>query len=269
VKDAAERTKRIGMGEYDIEPVRPSGIREMDELSRGVEELGRSLAGQEKLRRRLTSDIAHELRTPLTAARTQMEAMADGVLEASSERLALCVSELERLGGLVKSVEALARIEGDAIAPRLEETDMTEFLSAVLDSFETMFARDGISLARQLAPGVTARIDRERFRHVTDNLLSNALRYTLAGGSVTVRLYVRDNSVIIEVEDTGMGIAEEDLPHIFERFYRTDESRARVTGGRGVGLAIAKAEAEAHGGTISVTSRRGEGSRFSVTLPEA
>ena len=269
VVKAVERTDRIRRGEYDLDPVRPTGIREMDALSRGVEELGRSLAGQERLRRRLMVDIAHELRTPLTAARTQIEAMADGVLEASPERLAICVSEMERLGGLIEAVESLTRLEGEALAVRPEPTDMAVFLSSVLDAFAPLFDRGGVALRRELAPDVTAAIDPERFRHVVDNLLSNALRYTPQGGSVTLRLLAREGGAVVEVEDTGPGISEADLPHIFERFYRTDASRARVSGGRGVGLAIARAAVEAHDGSISAASQPGRGSRFTVTLPPA
>ncbi len=275
VVKAVERTRRISRGEYELEPVSPTGIREMDALSRGVEELGRSLAGQEKLRQRLMVDIAHELRTPLTVVRTQIEAIADGVWEASPERLASCVAEMERLSGLIEDVESLTRLEGDTLALHPEETDMAAFLAPALDAFAPLFERAGIALHRELAAGLAAVIDPDRFRHVIDNLLSNALRYTPAGGDVAVRLLARDESVIIEVEDTGIGISEEDLPHVFERFYRADESRARVTGGRGVGLAIVKATVEAHGGTISVTSphsglpagQHGRGSCFTVTLP--
>ncbi|MBQ9565897.1 MAG: hypothetical protein IJU98_09955 [Synergistaceae bacterium] len=269
VAEAVERTRRVSRGEYELGPASPSGIREMDALSQGVEEMGRSLAGQEKLRRRLMVDIAHELRTPLTVVRTQIEAIADGVWEATPERLALCVSEMERLGGLIEDVESLTRLEGDALALHMEETDMNVFLSPVLDAFAPLFERANVEFRRDLVEGISARIDRDRFRHVVDNLLSNALRYTPAGGSVTARLFARESHVLIEVEDTGIGIASVDLPHVFERFYRTDESRARVTGGRGVGLAIARATVEAHGGTISVTSQSGEGSRFTVALPVA
>ncbi|MBR1673271.1 MAG: hypothetical protein IJ702_10125 [Fretibacterium sp.] len=266
VVKALERTRRISRGEYELEPVRPTGIREMDALSRGVEELGRSLAGQERLRRRLMVDIAHELRTPLTVVRTQIEAIADGIWEASPERLSTCVSEMERLSGLIEDVESLTRLEGDALALHPEEMDMALFLDPVLDAFAPVFERGGVELHRELAHGLVVEIDPDRFRHVIDNLLSNALRYTSAGGRVEVRLFPRGKDVVIEVEDTGIGIAPSDLPHVFERFYRADESRARVTGGRGVGLAIAKATVEAHGGNISVSSQRGQGSCFSLTL---
>ena len=264
---AIERTKSIAQGDYDIhEESRPVGIRELDALTRGVEDLGRSLAGQEKLRRRLMVDVAHELRTPLTVTRTQIEAIADGILEPTPERLSLCVDGMKRLGDLIGNVEALSRIEGENLAVYAEPTDMKRFLGAVTESFMPMFAKEGITLTCEL-DDVTCEIDRDKFRHATDNLLSNALRYTDKGGSVKVKLYERGNDVVIEVSDTGIGISPEDLPNIFERFWRADESRARVTGGSGVGLAIVKATVEAHGGKISASSVKGEGTCFTITLP--
>ncbi|WP_299299482.1 ATP-binding protein [uncultured Fretibacterium sp.] len=264
---AAERARRISRGEYELEPEPPSGIREMDMLSRGVEELGRSLAGQERLRKRLMTDIAHELRTPLTVVRSQVEAVADGVWEVTPERLALCAAEIERLSDLIGEVESLTRLEGEILSVRLRDTDLAAFLNTVLDTSEPLFARSGVTLHRSLEGNVRANVDSERFRSVIDNLLSNALRYSEAGGRVEVRLRSRDGSAVVEVEDAGTGIDAADLPHVFDRFYRADAARARATGGRGIGLAIAKAAVEAHGGTIEVSSRLGEGSRFTVKLP--
>ncbi len=267
VARAVERTKRICRREYDLKPAKPSGIREMDDLTRGVEELGRSLAEQERLLQRLMTDVVHELRTPLTVVRTQIEAIADGVWEASPERLALCVSEMERLSGLIRDVESVTRMEGDAVTIKPEPVDLSTFLSSVLDAFRPLFERTGVALRRCLAPSLCAEVDEDRFRHVMDNLLSNALRYTPKGGWVEVRLLRREGEAVIEVQDSGSGISPQDLPHVFDRFYRTDESRARVTGGRGVGLSIARAVTEAHGGTISVESESGVGSCFTVMLP--
>ena len=146
-----------------------------------------------------------------------------------------------------------------------EITDMREFLGNVVESFSPVFAKSGITLKAELED-VTCEIDREQFRHVTDNLLSNALRYTDAGGTVSLRLYADNDEAVIEIADTGIGISPEDLPNIFERFWRADESRTRITGGSGVGLAIVKATVEAHGGKISAVSKKGEGTCFTVRL---
>ncbi len=264
---AAERARSISRGEYETRPEKPSGIREMDALSESVEELGRSLDGQEKLRKRLMIDIAHELRTPLTVIRSQLEALADGVWEASPERLGLCVAEIERLSELISEVERLSDLEGETLSLQTEIKDLGALLAAIIESFRQLFARSGIALTGRLAENVRISIDPGRFRHVIENLLSNALRYTGPGGTVEVRLDTLGESARIEVEDSGAGIAPSDLPHIFDRFYRSDASRTRGTGGRGVGLAIAKASIEAHGGSISVRSTPGKGSVFTVLLP--
>ena len=266
VINAIERTKDIARGDYDVHgESKPVGIRELDALTRGVEDLGRSLSGQEKLRRRLMTDVAHELRTPLTVTRTQIEAIADGILEPTPERLTLCVNEMTRLADLIGNIDVLSRIEGDTLRLNLEVTDMKKFLAYVIESFNPVFTKAGINLSSELE-NVKCEIDREKFRHVIDNLLSNALRYTDKNGNVKLRLYARDKEAVIEVADTGIGISPEDLPNIFERFWRADESRARVTGGSGVGLAIVKATVEAHGGKISAVSKKGEGTCFTVSL---
>ena len=268
VIQAIDRTKSISRGEYDSDEKFPAvGIRELDALTKGVEDLGRSLAAQEKLRRRLMVDVAHELRTPLTVTRTQIEAIADGILEPTPERLNLCVSEMQRLADLIGNIDVLTRLEGETITLHTENTDMRKFLEPVIESFGPVFEKSGITISGSLEKNCMCEIDRDNFRHVIDNLLSNALRYTDEGGRVDVMLSRQAKSIVIQVKDSGIGIAAKDLPNIFERFYRADESRARVTGGSGVGLAIVKASVEAHGGKITVESEKGEGSTFTITLP--
>ena len=264
-----ERTKKIAKGDYDSsEKIPPVGILELDDLTKGVENLAHSLAGQEKLRRRLMVDVAHELRTPLTVVRTQIEAVADGILEPGPERLELCLNEIKRLGGLIENVEKLTRLEGETLEIHTEKTDMKNYLEPVLETWKPVFEKSGINFSFELEKNLFCEIDRNKFRHVIDNLLSNALRYTNSGGSVKVNLKNSSEKIFIEVSDTGIGISEKDLPNIFERFYRADESRARVTGGSGVGLAIVKATVEAHNGTITAESVKSEGSSFKIILPK-
>ena len=264
-----DRTKKISKGDYDVEKISSVGISELDDLTKGVENLARSLAAQEKLRQRLMVDVAHELRTPLTVVRTQIEAIEDGILEPTPERLRLCLNEIKRLGGLIENVESLTRLEGETIELHIEKTEMKNYLAPVLETFMPVFERAKIKFSFELEENLFCDIDRYKFRHVVDNLLSNALRYTNSGGNVETKLYGADDKVYIEVRDTGIGISEKDLPNIFERFYRADESRARVTGGSGVGLAIVKASVEAHNGKITAQSVKGEGSVFKIVLPKS
>ncbi len=264
----AERARRISGGEYEIDPDRPSGIREMDTLSESVAELGRSLSGQERLRKRLMTDIAHELRTPLTIIKSQLEAFADGVWDASPPRLDACVAEIDRLSELISEVEQLTNLEGEGLVLRMERENLGLWLKNILESFVPLFTKADIELTWRLSEKITVDIDTSRFRHVIENLLSNAQRYTEAGGKVELRLDTLDGNARIQVEDTGTGIKPADLPHIFDRFYRTDAARSRGVGGRGVGLAIAKAAVEAHGGSIAVQSENGKGTLFTVTLPK-
>ena len=261
-----------------MEPEKASGIRELDALTEGVDRLGRSLAEQERLRKRLMTDVAHELRTPTAVVKAQLEAMADGVWDPSPERLALCVAEVDRLSDLIAEVEQVAILEGDAAELRREPLRLEVFLEGVVDSFRPLFERSGVALSWTPVLPLEAELDAGRFRHVMENLLSNALRHTEPGGRVEVRLdrFVDaqgGESARISVEDAGCGIAPDDLPHVFDRFYRADfsrsrsRSRSRARGGHGVGLAIAKAAVEAHGGSISVQSKEGSGSVFTILLP--
>ena len=270
VINAIERTKRISKGDYNYntdEKLNHVGIRELDDLTKGVEDLGRSLAGQEKLRRRLMVDVAHELRTPLTVVSTQIEAIADGILEPTPERLNLCMNEMKRLEGLIENVETLTRLEGESLEIHVENINMKNFLEIVIETFRPVFEKSEIKFSSSLEDNLFAEIDQNKFRHVIDNLLSNALRYTNSNGEVNIKAFKQNDKVIIEVSDTGIGISEKDLPNIFERFYRADESRTRVTGGSGVGLAIVKATVEAHGGKITAQSVKGKGSTFKISLP--
>jgi signal transduction histidine kinase len=208
------------------------------------------LARQEELRKQLTADVAHELRTPLTAVGTNLEAMAEGALTPTAERLNACYGELQRLGKLVADLESLAKTESEILKLKLAPVDLLEVAGEV---FETVSGEC-----------VTVQADRERILQVLNNLRTNAEKYGDGGIFVTVKNSGRYGE--ITVADDGYGISEEDLPHIFERFYRADKSRTRATGGAGVGLAIVKSIVNAHGGTVGVESRTGEGSAFTVRL---
>ncbi|MDR0857940.1 MAG: HAMP domain-containing histidine kinase [Oscillospiraceae bacterium] len=208
------------------------------------------LARQEELRKQLTADVAHELRTPLTAVSTNLEAMAEGALEASSERLNACYDEIRRLGNLVADLENLAKTESEILKLNLVSIDLLDISKEV---FETVSGEH-----------VSVQADRERILQVLNNLRTNAEKY--GNGEISVTVKNCGKFAQVDVTDNGSGISEEDLPHIFERFYRADKSRTRSTGGAGVGLAIVKSIVDAHGGSVSAVSKLDAGSTFFVRL---
>lgn len=268
VLNAARRAQQISMGKYAGEENRgASDITELQTLIESVDRLGKGLEEQEELRKRLMSDIAHELRNPVAVIKSHLEAIEDGVWEPTPERIRLTVSEVDRLSQLICEVEKLTLIEGAGHSLSMEETDASSVVEKAALVFDPLYKNKGVELKREIEPDVMTLMDGAKMRQVVENLLSNALRYTDPGGSVTVSMRGAEKEITICVADTGIGIAAKDLPYIFERFYRTDVSRARTSGGIGIGLAIVKAIVEAHGGTIEVESEPGKGSRFTVRIP--
>ena len=264
---AAKRAYLISRGKYRMDDDVSSDITEIQTLIDSMNRLGLGLEEQEELRKRLMSDIAHELRNPVTVVKSHLEAFEDGVWQPTTERLRLTVSEVDRLSVLISEVEKLTTLENAGRGLALSTTNFSELLEKTAMTFDPLCANKSVTLERDIEPDVNAAADVPKFRQVIENLLSNALRYTDSGGTIKLSLRRRKDAIVISVADSGIGISEKDLPYIFERFYRTDKSRARASGGLGIGLAIVKAIAEAHGGTIKAESKEGHGSTFTVTLP--
>ena len=221
---------------------------------------------QEKLRRRLTADVAHELRTPLATLQSHMEAMIDGVWEPDTARLTSCHEEIMRISRMVGDLEKLSKYESENLILHREAFDLSELVQHIIKNFETEFMSKHVSLdfKGEVSPVFA---DSDKISQVIVNLLSNALKYSPAGKTVQIIVAHDKNWTVLKIKDTGIGISSEDLPHIFERFYRADKSRNRESGGSGVGLAIVKAIVDAHGGKISVSSVMNEGTEFTVSLP--
>ncbi len=214
----------------------------------------------DKNQRQLTADVAHELRTPLTCLQGSIEALTDGIWEATPQRLADCSSEIQQLSKLVTDLSLLTDIEWQYVKLHKTDFDLSELLRTTAEQFHGAALQKGIPIILDLQPE-TVYADYDRIRQVFVNILSNALKYTDIG-SITIRNSGRET----DISDTGIGIASGELPHIFERFYRADKSRARTTGGTGIGLTIAFALVKAHGGDIRVESSPGRGSTFRVFL---
>lgn len=258
------------MGEGDLtQRVRVEGNDEVADLARGFNVMAEKLATSQTLRRQLVADIAHELRTPLANIRGYLEAIEDGVVAADDQTLGTLRDESARLNHLIEDLQDLAQAEAGALRLHREPSDLAELIDRALSGVRATASERHIELVAETPddlPPVT--LDRQRIAQALANLLTNALAHTPAGGRITVSAArVGAGAIAVRVADTGAGISPEDLPHIFERFFRADRSRARATGGSGLGLTIARQLIESHGGTIAAVSTVGSGSTFTFTLP--
>lgn len=239
---------------------------EIQELSNSINYLAETLQNQEQLRKRLTSDMAHEIRTPITTLKTHVEALIDGIWEPTKERLEVFYDEFERLSKLVDNLRNLSKLEQASLQLNKSQFNLSEELEKVIDTFLPLYNKHNFSIITDIEKNIFASMDKDKLKQIMHNLLSNSHKYLDAGGKVVVSLNKDKNKVILMVKDTGMGIPEKDIPHIFERFYRSDVSRNKATGGTGIGLTITKAIVEAHGGKIEVKSKLGEGTTFIITF---
>ena len=261
-------TEQIAKGNYSDRISVATDTREITELTVAINALAETLGKQQTLRKRLTADVAHELRTPLANLQSHLEAMLDGIWEPDAQRLQSCHEETVRLSKIVSGLEALARYDGENLVLNKVFFDVGELIGTIARSFEK--ERENKNIALTVNAGEQQLFaDKDLVAQMMSNLLSNALKYTPKEGRVEISTAGNAQTVLIAVKDTGIGISKEDLPHIFERFYRADISRSRSTGGFGIGLAIVKSLAEAHGGTISAISEPGLGSEFVLQLPRA
>ncbi len=259
-------TRKISEGDYGVRVDTDLKEREICELAEAINHMAASLEEQEHLRRQLTSDIAHELRTPVTNISSYMELMIDDVMEPTPERLKSCYEELSRLSGLITDLERLENAESAGYDLNREDVDLYSLAGTILQGFETKLHEKRID-AKLIGEETHIFADQRRIGQVIANLLSNALNYTDENGRITVTVKKDQETAVLAVEDTGIGISQEEISRVFERFYRTDKSRTRKTGGAGIGLSISKAIVQAHGGTITCESEPGTGSRFVVALP--
>lgn len=258
----------IAQGYYQDRAGETTDIREIADLTAAINHLAETLEKQEALRKRLTSDVAHELRTPLATLQSYLEAMLDGIWQPDPERLKSCHEEILRLNRLVEDLARLTRYESENLILMKTNFNLSALCREIIKTLEPGFRQKGITL-RFAGEAETVFADKDKISQVLINLLSNAEKYTPPGGTVEVRVGGDAGLAELRVKDSGIGIGPEDLPHIFERFYRADQSRTRLTGGAGIGLTIAKGIVEAHGGQIQVQSEVGRGTEFIVLLPKA
>ena len=260
--------RRIAAGDFS-QRVPQKTKDEVGELSSAFSSMAEQLDKNEQIRRQLLADVAHELRTPLSVIQGNLEAWLDGVITPTPAQIASAHDETVLLSRLVTDLRDLSLAETGQLQLHPVLTNLADLTNAEIASIESRFQEQQISLHCDLPPDLPpVSIDGERIRQVLRNLLDNALRYTPAGGIIRVGASSTPPGWVTWcVSDTGSGIHPEDLPHIFDHFYKTDRSRRRGRGGSGIGLAIVKQLVEAHGGKVWVESLPGEGSSFFFTLP--
>lgn len=268
VSRLASAARRIALGHY-AERV-PESEGELGELAGSFNAMTSSLEATEHRRLQLVGDVAHELRTPLSTLDGYLEGLEDGVIAQTAETWALLRGETRRLTRLVDDLQELWRAEVRQLPLKIEPLDASIVTQEVVDRFAPQAAGRRVTVESEPTPGLLVRADRERLAQIVGNYLSNAIRYSPAGSSVTVSGRRVDGTVEIAIRDLGPGLTPEQRVQVFERFYRIDPSRSRALGGSGIGLAIARALAEAMGGRVRADSDGpGHGSTFVVALPAA
>jgi signal transduction histidine kinase len=259
--------------------VQVRGRDELSTLARTFNEMAGSLQRSEEARRAMTADIAHELRNPLAVQRANLEALQDGIYPLTAENLEPILAQNQLLTRLVEDLRTLALAEAGQLHLECVPTDLADLVQRVVERFSAQANLRGVVLETGRESGATPPenpprliVDPGRVEQILGNLLSNALRYTPEGGSIKIGLSPlpangQPQAVLLTVQDSGPGIPQEALPHLFERFYRVDRSRSRLEGGTGLGLAIARQLAEAHGGDLKAANHPQGGAVFTLTLP--
>lgn len=243
---------------------------EIGELAQAFNKMSSDLARSFNLRKQMTADIAHELRTPLSLILGHAEGVKDGVLEPNRENFEIIREEAERLEHLVNDLRTLSLADAGELSVDFQPVNVNNFMSDIHAHYISLFNQKRLTLNLALAPVMlTANLDPNRFAQVINNILDNALRHTPEGGRVELKTQLTENRIQLSVKDSGEGVSSEDAAHLFDRFYRVDESRNRNDGGSGLGLAIAKSIVEMHGGKIWAESEKGNGLKVVIELPMA
>jgi signal transduction histidine kinase len=267
VKALTGAARQFGKGDFSHR-VEYKGKGELGELASSFNSMADDLESNERLRRNMVADVAHELRTPLSNLKGYLEAISDGVVKPDEATIKSLNEEASSLSRLVEDLQELSLSDAGKLRMIVQPDDISRLIKETITVFQTKAAAKSLTISADLPAALPlVNIDSHRIRQVLYNLLDNAVAHSGKEGRITVTARQQNDKVYISVADIGEGIPAEDLPMIFERFYRVDKSRARATGGSGLGLTIAKRLVEAHGGTIEVKSKPGQGSTFTFSLP--
>jgi two-component system sensor histidine kinase BaeS len=260
MKNLASATEAIIGGTFKRR-VPVSGRDEIGRLSETFNRMAHQLELQESLRRKLISNVAHELRTPLGAMRSEMEGMMDDIVPLDKKQIQSLYEETGRLKHILEGIEDLAQAEASAMSLEKQIIELKPFLSHIVERFSKLFTDKGISLKFECDEKLKITADPDKLSQIVINLLSNALKATDRGGNVRIKAGQKESDIFIEIKDTGIGIKRQDLPFVFERFYKVSE------GGLGLGLTIVKELVEAHDGRIEVLSEYEKGTTFTILVP--
>lgn len=265
IREVANMSVYLSKGEFNTKSNINSNIEELEDLRNSVNILAEKLSYQDKLRRRLVSDISHEIRTPLNVLQNNLEAMIDGVLPVTAERMSHLNEEVIRFGRLLDNLNILKEFEAESMKLSFETAFLDELITDVYSDFCVAAEEKNIKIDYYLEPNRDYRItgDKDKLKQVFINLISNALKFTEEKGKVWINVYDNSKNIVVEVKDNGIGIKEEDLPFIFERLYRGDKSRHEIEGS-GIGLTIVKNTLQLHSASIDVESEEEEGTTFRV-----
>jgi signal transduction histidine kinase len=266
LREISHAAREIADGDYRARIPR-EGPEEIVSLADSFNQMASALEEQERMRREFIANAAHELRTPLTNLQGYLEALRDGVIEPDQATFASLLEESERLVRLSRSLDTLAAGDAGQTSAAVE-LDVAAMLRMAVDLARPAMLAANLDLDLDVPDRLPARGDPDQLAQVIGNLLQNAVRYTPDGGRIAVRAERRPDDVLVSVSNTGDGIPPEDLPHVFERFYRVEKSRDRARGGAGIGLAIVRQLVEAAGGAVGAESRDGL-TRFWFSVPAA
>jgi two-component system sensor histidine kinase BaeS len=261
-----EAARAMALGEAGVRVERVPAAPEFAELSTVFDVMAGTLERQDQLRRRLVADVAHELRTPIAVLQAWVEAMIEGVAEMTTANMSSLLDETIRLSRIVRDLEVLASSDVAALTMQSQSVDLADVASDAADALEARVLSAGLTLVRKLEP-VIVDGDGELLHQIISNLLTNAIKFTPAGGRVTLTVRPSGGAADVIVEDTGVGIPADELPHVFERFWRGHAAIGMT--GSGIGLAVVASLVQAHGGSAEATSLGGKGARFVVTLPRS
>jgi len=267
IKAVAKTSVSLSRGNYDSRSNIKSSIEEIRNLTESINSLGDKLNSQDLLRKRLVSDISHEIRTPLNVLQNNLEAMIDGIIPVTTDKLNSLNDEVIRFGKLLNNLNALKQIESDEIILKLGLVNIGELITAVIEDFSIAAVEKNIKLIinKEEDRDYIVLGDYDKLKQVFINLISNGIKFNRIDGDVWVNVSSDVNSVIVEIKDNGIGIKKEDLTYVFERMYRGDKSRHKIEGS-GIGLTLVKKILTLHSATIDVESKESKGTTFTVCI---